>query len=102
MAFPKHKTRSPFVVTGFPAVAKAITPSDAVPLTNYEGDPVSMTVYVGTGGTVSVIPIGNDISQPVDFVVPDGGLVPVEVWYVRFTNTTATDLVGEYSCSDRR
>lgn len=88
------KTRVPTVVTGFPAVAKAITPSDSEPLRDYLGLERAMTVYVGTGGNVSVIPIGNNFSSPVTFVVPDGGLVPVECNYVRSTGTDATDLVG--------
>jgi hypothetical protein len=53
-----------------------------------------MTVYVGTGGTVSVVPIGGSTSQSVEFVVPDGGLVPVECRYVRFTGTDASNMVG--------
>lgn len=88
------KTRIPTIVTGFPAVAKAITPSDAEPLRDYDGNLRAMTIYVGTGGTVSVVPIGNDVAQPVSFIVPDGGLVPVECRYVRSTGTDATNMVG--------
>lgn len=90
------RTRVPVVVTGFPAFAKAITPSDSEPLRDYEGNARAMTVYVGTGGTVSVVPIGGSTSQYVSFVVPDGGLVPVECRYVRFTGTDASNLVGLY------
>jgi len=88
------RSRVPTVLTGFPAVAKAITPSDGTPLQDYDGNPKSMTIYVGTGGTVSVVPVGNDVAQPVSFVVPDGGLVPVECRYVRSTGTDATNMVG--------
>lgn len=88
------RTRLPTVVTGFPACAKAITPSDATPLLDFNNNPRAMTVYVGTAGTVSVIPVGNDISQPVSFIVPAGGLIPVEVKYVRFSGTNAGGLVG--------
>jgi hypothetical protein len=88
------QSRFPTVLTGFPAVAKAITPSDAEPLRDYNGNQRGQTIYVGTGGSVSVVPIGNDIAQPVTFVVPDGGLVPVECMYVRSTGTDATNLVG--------
>jgi hypothetical protein len=88
------RTRTPVVVTGFPAFAKAITPSDAEPLRDFAGNTRAMTIYVGTGGSVSVIPVGNNIAQPVTFVVPDGGLVPVECTYVRFTGTDAGDMVG--------
>jgi len=88
------RTRVPTVVTGFPAFAKAITPSDSEPLRDYEGNVRAMTVYVGTGGTVSVVPIGGSTSQSVEFVVPDGGLVPVECRYVRFTGTDASNMVG--------
>ena len=88
------KTRVPTVVTGFPSLAKAVTPSDSEPLRDYEGNARAMTIYVGTGGTVSVVPIGGDTSQYVSFVVPDGGLVPVECRYVRSTGTDATNMVG--------
>lgn len=88
------RTRAPTVVTGFPALAKAITPSDSEPLRDFDGNLKSMSIYVGTGGSVSVVPIGNDVAQPVTFVVPDGGLVPVECRYVRFTGTDATNMVG--------
>jgi hypothetical protein len=88
------RSRVPTVLTGFPAVAKAVTPSDGTPLLDYEGNAKSMTIYVGTGGTVSVVPVGNDVAQPVSFVVPDGGLVPVECKYVRSTGTDATNMVG--------
>lgn len=88
------RSRLPTVLTGFPAIAKAISPSDAEPLRDYQGGERAMTVYVGTGGTVTVVPLGNDVSQPVAFVVPDGGLVPVECRYVKFTGTSAQNLVG--------
>lgn len=88
------RTRIPVTVTGFPACAKAITPSDGTPLLDHDGNYRAMTIYVGTGGSVSVVPVGNDVSQPVTFVVPDGGLVPVECKYVRFTGTDATNMVG--------
>jgi hypothetical protein len=88
------RTRLPTVVTGFPACAKAITPSDVTPLLDFNNQPRAQTVYVGTAGSVSVIPVGNDLSQPVSFVCPAGGLVPVEVKYVRSSGTTAGGLVG--------
>ena len=87
-------TRTPIVVTGFPALAKAITPSDDSDLTDLEGRRKSQTVYVGGAGDVVVVPIGNDLAQSVTFTCPAGGLVPVEVRRVRFTGTTATGLVG--------
>jgi hypothetical protein len=90
------RTRQPIVVTGFPACAKAITPSDGTPLRDFDNRARGMTVYVGTGGTVSVVPVGNDPTQYIEFVVPNGGLVPVECTYVRSTGTDATDLVGLY------
>lgn len=88
------RSRLPTVLTGFPAIAKPITPSDGTPLMDYAGRERAMTVYVGTGGNVTVVPLGNDISLPVTFVVPDGGLVPVECVYVKATGTNATNLVG--------
>jgi hypothetical protein len=53
-----------------------------------------MTIYVGTGGTVTVVATGDRTETPVAFVVPDGGLVPVECSYVKFTGTDASNLVG--------
>lgn len=87
-------TRAGWKVTGFPARAKAITPSDGTPLTDYDGKVVGQTVYVGQAGSVTVVPVGNDPAQTVTFYVPTGGLVPVEVTYVKFSGTTASQLVG--------
>jgi hypothetical protein len=89
-------TRRPYTLTGFPACAKAITPSDSALLTDHDGHPKSQTVYVGGAGTVVVVPVGNDAAQTVAFVCPAGGLVPVEVSAVKFSGTTATGLVGVY------
>ena len=88
------RTRVPTVVTGFPALAKAITPSDVTPLMDYENNTRAMTVYVGTAGIVRCVPVGNSYAQTVDFKVPAGGLVPVEVKYVFSSGTTALDMVG--------
>lgn len=87
-----RRTR-PSTVTGFPACAIAITPSDTVPLLDHDNNPVAMTIYVGVAGDVVVVPIGNDLTEPVTFTCPAGGLVPVEVNYV-LTATTASSLVG--------
>lgn len=88
------RTRQPIVVTGFPACAKAITPSDVTPLMDYENLPRAMTVFVGEAGLVSCLPVGNSTGQFVTFNVAAGGLVPVEVKMVRSTGTTALSLVG--------
>lgn len=90
------RTRTPFVVTGFPALAKAITPSNVTQLLDYDNRPVAMTVYVGVEGDVAVVPVGNTVAQPVTFKVPAGGLIPVEVTWVLATGTTANGLVGLY------
>lgn len=90
------KTRTPTVVTGFPAVAKAITPSNVTPLLDYDNEPRAMTVYVGTAGNIAVVPVGNTFAQSVIFKVPAGGLVPVEVTWVLASGTDATELVGLY------
>jgi hypothetical protein len=89
-------TRRPYTLTGFPACAKEITPSDSSVLTDHDGNVRSQTVYVGGAGTVVVVPVGNDLAQTVAFVCPAGGLVPVEVRAVKFSGTTATNLVGVY------
>lgn len=90
------RTRIPSVVTGFPALAKAITPSDTTPLLDYDNSPRAMTIYVGTAGVVRCVPVGNSIAQTVDFKIPAGGLVPVEVKYVFSSGTTALDMVGVF------
>ena len=79
-------------ITAFPPSAKAITPNDSTDLTDHSGRVIGMTVYCGTGGNISVIPVGD--TDPVTFVVGDGALLPVEVKRVRSTGTTAGDLVG--------
>lgn len=88
------RSRQPTVLTGFPAIAKPIVPSDSLRLTDYDGRAVGQTVYVGQAGTVACVPVGNDPANVVEFYCPTGGLVPVEVSMVKFSGTTASQLIG--------
>lgn len=65
--------------------AQAITPSDTAPQ-SYRA------IYVGGAGNVSVVTAGGNT---VTFTAPPvGSILPVEVNFVRSTNTTATLLIG--------
>ena len=76
-------------VTGYPRSAAAVTKSD----TNEFSKPV--TVYVGGAGTVTVEPWDNP-GVSVTFVMPAGGIVPVQVRKVLSTGTEATHMVAMY------
>ncbi|MBS0480679.1 MAG: hypothetical protein JSR96_00710 [Proteobacteria bacterium] len=70
------------------AVAFAITPSDTVEIT------ATKAIYVGTGGHVTLRPIG--AAADVTYRnVPTGSYLTVRASFVRATGTTATDIVGE-------
>lgn len=78
------------IVTEFPNVAVAVTPSDSVNL------PYAMSIYVGATGNVSVLPEGSSTS--VTYVgVPAGTVIPCKVRRVNSTNTTASSFIGHYN-----
>lgn len=77
-----------FAITKFPFNAKAVTPSN----TDTFSQPVS--IFVGTGGTVTVTPAGGQ--SDVQFTIPTGGFVPVLVTAVKATGTGALLLVAVY------
>lgn len=87
-------SRSPIIVTGYPALAKTVTPSDSNSLTDYQGNVRSQSVFVGVAGDVRVLPVGNTGTNYVTFTCPAGSFVPVEVTKVLSTGTTASGLVG--------
>lgn len=65
-----------------------ITPADAVLLPH-----VTKGIYIGTGGTVTLVPLRG--GQPVSFVnLPSGAILDVRATAVNATGTTAADLVG--------
>ena len=67
----------------------AITPSDA---TNFAA---CRAIYVGTGG--NVVAVFADNNTAATFVnVPSGAILPVAVWRVNSTNTTASNMVALY------
>lgn len=94
------------VVTIFPPRAKALSAgagmiSDTTDLTDHNGDRQDMHIFVGVGGNVRVLPIGNLTSQQdlysqgsVVFTIPSGGFVPVVCKRVLVAGTTASGLVG--------
>ena len=78
----------------FYSVANTITPS------NTAGG-YHKALYIGTGGNVTVNTTGilSDASggtaeATTFYNVPSGTLLPVTIWQVRATNTTASGLVG--------
>ncbi len=75
-------------VTMFPPHAEAVTPSDS---TVY---PSAVSIYVGTGGDVSVIPALPAGASAITVTVADGGFVPFLVRQVNATGTTATDILA--------
>jgi hypothetical protein len=89
-----EKTTETFkrTITDFPMNAKVVTASSNF-LTDNSGVRQWMTIYVGTGGTVTVVPLGNADDHAVAFVVPDGGVIPVRVKKVTAV-VTAAGLVG--------
>ena len=71
---------------------RAIVPSDATPLVESP-----KFFYVGTGGNVSVIAMGDSTLTPVLLKnVPAGFYLFVRVSHIRSTGTTAADIVGIY------
>lgn len=73
-------------VTSFPKNAKAITKSDD----DVFSKPV--TIFVGVGGTVTVVPVGGDAT--VQFTIQAGGFVPVLCTAVLSTGTSASGFVA--------
>lgn len=71
--------------------AFAVTPSDTV---NYATGP-ARGLYVGTGGTVVLLPVDNSAVVTLTGV-PSGVVLPI--WHARVnaTSTTATGLVALY------
>lgn len=69
--------------------AKAIVPSDGVAL-----DPIPRGIYVGTGGDVTVRPIGSaaDVTYR---NMSDCSYIGIRVSHVRATGTTAGNLIAE-------
>jgi len=69
-------------------VCFAIVPADASTLLQ-----ATKAIYVGTGGTVRLVSVGN--SDPVSFVnVQDGSILDIRAMAVHATGTTASNLVG--------
>ena len=61
----------------------------AVYSTNVNEGPV---LYVGTGGTLAITTVGNDLVQLVN--VADATFIPIMVRTVEATNTTASDILA--------
>ena len=65
----------------------AITPHDTNDLAY-----VTKAVYIGTGGTISII--AADDTAAVSLTVQDGAVLPIRAKRIRATGTTATGIVG--------
>jgi len=83
-------------VTRFPSCAKAITPHDTNPLTNFQGSAQPQMVIVNGAGDVVVVPAGNDDAQTITYTLTAGSVVPVICRIVKAAGTTATGLVGHF------
>lgn len=68
----------------------AVTPSDSV---NLPG--VTRGIYVGTGGTIVVIPADGDATVTYTNVA-NGQVLPIQITRVNSTSTTASDIVAWY------
>jgi endonuclease YncB( thermonuclease family) len=68
--------------------AAAVTPSDTVDLAY-----VTRGIYVGSGGDVEVVMVGNGATV-VFPGVPDGVILPVRATRIKDSNTTASSIVA--------
>lgn len=68
--------------------AEPLTPSDTVVY-----DYAYRAIYVGTGGTITLIPVENLASVTFENV-PDGTILPVSVKKLLATGTSATNIIG--------
>lgn len=69
--------------------AKAVVPSDIVAL-----DPVPRGIYVGTGGDVTIRPVGSAVDVTYRNLT-DSSYIAVRVSHVRATGTTALNMIAE-------
>lgn len=69
--------------------AYAVTKSNTVAL-----NPVPRGLYIGTGGNVTLRPVGSS-ADVVYKNVPAGGYLAIRAVFVRSTGTTAADIVAE-------
>ena len=66
----------------------AIVPNDATNLPQ-----ATKAIYVGTGGTVTLVPVRG--ASPVSFInVQDGSILDVRAMAVHATGTSASNLIG--------
>lgn len=72
--------------------AEAVTPSDVTDL----ADP-TQAVYVGTGGDVEAILVGDTGNARVFKNVNSGQVLPIQVTRIKAANTTATDILALYN-----
>lgn len=73
-------------ITGPARNAAAVTPNDGADLPN-----TCRALYVGAGGTISVVMSGG---QTITFTAPDGAVLPIVAKRVNDTDTTATGIVA--------
>lgn len=73
-----------------------VTPNDTTPVsfgTAPPNPPKFRRLFVGTGGTISLITVGGDT---VSYTVTSGSYLWVEGTIVKATGTSATNIVAEY------
>lgn len=70
------------------ATAYAVTKSDTIQL-----NPVPRGLYIGTGGNVTLRPVGSDTDVTYKNV-PNGGYLGVAALFIR-ESTTAADIIAE-------
>ena len=63
---------------------ESITPADGQQIKRHDA------IYIGTGGNLYVKRTASSVAEK--FAVPSGGLLPVKVYSIEATNTTATDI----------
>lgn len=66
----------------------AVTPSDSVDLPG-----VTRGIYVGTGGTVVVVPVDGDATVTYTNVA-NGQVLPIQITRVNATSTTASGIIA--------
>lgn len=73
--------------------ASSVTPSNTVNISEgTEASKSGSVLYIGTGGNLKVLTVGND---EVTFTnIQDGSFLPVQVLRVFATGTTATNIVA--------
>ena len=71
------------------SIAYTVSKSDSIAL-----NPIPRGLYIGTGGNVTLRPVGSN-ADVIYKNVPAGGYLSIRAVFVRATGTTAADIVAE-------